>query len=353
MALLLASQMLDRGHDVLFLCRPQFPAIEQIPPGVELRPVLGGMDWDPVGIWRARRALRSHGSEVLLATTNKDMRSAALSAASLGVPIVVRRAMARPLRDAFHYRFLYGRLPFHIIVNSEATGRILLDSAPWISPDRVSVVYNGIDPAAFDEADPADLGVPDGRIKIGFVGRFVEWKGVLTLAEAWPKVAAELGEAHLVLVGEGELEPEMRARLDRAERVTWAGFRRDIPAVMRGLDILAYPSTMEGFGLAAAEAMAAGVPVVGARACALPEVVRDGCEGVLVPPDDPGALAEALVELGSDDEARRRMGRAGRDRVERHFSRSRMVDAYEACLQSAVDGRRPTAGARGGGAEDG
>lgn len=346
MAVLLSRELRSRGHDVLFLCRPVFPALDRIDDGIEVETGLTGIDWDPRGILRSRSALKRHGSRVLLATTNKDMRSAALAAASLDVPVVVRRAMARPLRDVLHYRILYGRLPAHIVVNSEATLRIMLESAPWVSSERTSVVYNGIDGRAFSEAEPADLGVPEGSLAIGFVGRFVEWKGVMTVAEAWPKVAAALPDAHLVLVGEGEMEEEMRARLDGTERVAWTGFRHDIPAVMQALDVLAYPSTMEGFGLAAAEAMAARLPVVGANACALPEVIEDGGTGILVPPRDPTALADALVRLGRDGGLREEMGSRGRERVRRRFARSRMVDEYEACLRTVANGRDRLAEAR-------
>ena len=86
---------------------------------------------------------------------------------------------------------------------------------------------------------------------------------------------------------------------------------------------------MEGFGLAALEAMAAGVPVVGARACALPELIRDGHDGLLVEPHDSSQLAEALIRLGKDETLRRILGERGAECVDRDFSLSRMVDAYE------------------------
>jgi glycosyltransferase involved in cell wall biosynthesis len=336
MAALLAERLSERGHAVELLCRPVYPALDRVRASVRVHPVLSGIDWSPLGILRARRLLQQLDSEVLLATTNKDMRSAAISAWSLGIPVVVRRAMARPLKGAPHYRFLYGRLPAHIITNSAATHRLMLDSAPWIDPDLTSVILNGIDPRPFRDATPAELGVPAGALAVGFVGRFVEWKGVLTLADAWAALAPRLPNAHLVLAGEGELEPEMRARLAGVERVHWAGFRTDIPAVMRALDILAFPSRMEGFGLAAVEAMAAGVPVVAARAAALPEVVGDGQEGLLVEPADPAALAAAIERLAHDPRLRSRLGAAGSARVDRDFADSSMVDRYERVLVQAT-----------------
>lgn len=332
MAVAIAVRLAERGHEVHFLCRPVFPALDSLPDALSVSPVLGGLDWGPVGILRARRALRSHGSRVLLATTNKDMRSAALAAWSLGIPVVVRRAMARPMKGSFHYRLLYGRLPAHIVTNSEATRQIMLTSAPWLDPSKVSVIHNGIDPVPFQETPPLDLGLPADAVVVGFVGRFVDWKGVLDLAEAWRRVEPELPDAHLVLAGEGECEAEMRARLDGARRVHWIGFRDDVPAVMRALDVLAYPSVMEGFGIAAVEAMAAGIPVIGGRAAALPEVVGHEAQGLLVPPHDPEALVAALRRLVRDPDMRHRLGEAGRRRVERQFMESRMIDQYERVL---------------------
>lgn len=336
MATLLAERLADRGHEIRFLCRSVYPALERVRRSVPVFPILGGMDWGPLAIWRSYRLLKKERVQVMLATTNKDMRSAAIAARLREVPVVVRRAMARPLRDNLHYRYLYGRLPAHIVTNSRATRQIMLDSAPWLDPDGTSVILNGIDPRPFQDAAPADLGVPEDTIRVGFVGRFVDWKGVMTLAEAWRTVAPRLPEAHLILVGEGEMEPEMRERLDGVERVRWTGFRDDIPAVMKALDLLAFPSTMEGFGLVAMEAMAAGVPVVAARAAALPEVVGHEEQGLLVEPEDPEALAAAIERLVRNEELRRKLGAGGRERVARDFTEDRMVERYEEVLRRAA-----------------
>lgn len=332
MALALANGLAERGHDVLFLCRPVYPALGRLTAAVRVEAVLGGTDWSPLSIARARAALRAHGSRVLLATTNKDMRSAAVAAWTAGVPVVIRRAMYRPLRDSVHYRLLYGKLAAHVVSNSRATLDLTLHNSPWLDAGRTSLILNGIDADRFANATPADLGLPAGAVAVGFVGRLVDWKGVLDLAAAWPEVAAAVPEAHLVIAGTGDLEPQMRAALTDAPRVHWLGFRRDVPEVMRALDVLAYPSWMEGFGLAAAEGMAAGIPVVGARAGSLPELIDDGAEGRLVPPHDAAALAEALIQLARDPSARARMGAAGRQRVARQFRTERMIDEFETLL---------------------
>lgn len=338
MAALLTERFASRGHDVLFLCRPVYPALDRIPEGVEIAPVLGGVDWSPLAIWRSRRALRRHGSDVMLVTTNKDLRSAGVAARTLRIPVVIRRAMARPLKDSSHYRYLYGELPARLVANSRTTLGIMLDSAPWLDEDRTAVIHNGIDLGRFRNVTPVDLGLPPDAVAVGFVGRFVDWKGVLTLVDAWRRVAPSISRAHLVLVGEGEEEEEMRRRLDGSPRVRWLGFRTDVPQVMAALDVLVYPSVMEGFGLAAVEGMASGLPLIVAEAGSLPEVVGDAGAGRFVPPHDASALGAALVELVTDAELRRTMGARGRERVEELFDLERMVDRYEEVLREAASG---------------
>lgn len=332
----LAAGLGARGHEVVVLCRPGSALEERLRGTVPLAPVLRGMDLGPPGIWRAARALRGFGAEVVLTLMEKDVRLTAPAAGLLGIPVVVRRANDRPLARRPYTRLLYGRIPALHVANSEATRRTLLASAPWLPPASVRVVHNGIDAEALARAEPADLGLPPGALAVGYVGRFDAGKGVLEVARAWPAVAASLPEAHLVLAGKGPVEEEAREILRGAPRVRWIGYRTDVPAVMRALDVLAFPSRSEGFGLVAAEALAAGIPVVATRAGALPEVVRDGVDGVLVPPGDTEALARALVRLGGDPAERARMGRAGRERVRREFSVERMVGEYEALLLRAA-----------------
>lgn len=328
----------SRGHEVLVLCRPGSMMAERMRDVARTAPVLGGIDFHPRSLWRAGRALREFGAEVLVATMKKDVRLAAPVARALGVPVVVRHASDQPLRNGAYHRALYGLLPAHHIANSRATRETLLRSSPWLRPERVSVIHNGVDPSRFDGVVPAQLDLGAGRPVFGFVGRFEHRKGVLDLADAWPAVAAALPEARLALVGAGKREPEMRRRLAGAPRVHWLGLRSDIPSVMRALDVVVMPSHWEGFGLVAVEAMTAGRAVVATTASSLPEIVRDGVDGRLVAPGSPDALAAAMIEVGAAPEVRDRMGGAGRERALRNFSITAMLDAYETLLLRVARG---------------
>jgi glycosyltransferase involved in cell wall biosynthesis len=332
----LARGLTARGHHVAVFCRPDSALEERLRGVAALEPILRGMDLSPTALWRCARALRRHQPDVVLTLMDKDVRLTAPVARILGIPVVVRRANDRPLKSRPHFRLLYGTIPAHHVANSRATRDTILRSAPWLSPEAVTVIHNGIAAAPYQAAAPIDLGLPPGALAIGFIGRFEERKGLLDLARAWPTVAKALPYAHLVIAGKGPVEGDARAILTAEPRVRWLGFRTDVPNVLKALDILAVPSHWEGFGLIAAEGLAAGVPVVAADASSLPEIVDDGVEGLQVPPRDPDAMARALIGLARDPAARARMAAAGPERVRRDFSVERMLERYESVLENVV-----------------
>jgi len=336
----LARGLQARGHEVVVFGRPDSPLQERLAGVAPFEPILKGMDLHPRVLWRAGAALRRHRAQVVLTLMKKDVRLTGPAAWARGTPVVVRHANDRPLGGNLSDRWLFGRLPAMHVANSRSTRGTLLRSAAWLRPEAVAVIHNGVDPEPFATATPAPLGLPAGALAVGFIGRFDHRKGLLDLARAWPQVAAAAPGAHLLLVGKGPAEAEARALLASAPRVHWLGYRTDIPELLRAMDVLAVPSHWEGFGLVAAEALAAGVPVVAADASSLPEIVEHGVHGLLVPPHDPPALAAALLRLAGDPAQRARMGAAGRARVHAEFSVERMIDQYEELLARVVAARR-------------
>jgi glycosyltransferase involved in cell wall biosynthesis len=118
--------------------------------------------------------------------------------------------------------------------------------------------------------------------------------------------------------------------------VVFAGHRTDVPEILQALDIFVLPSNWEGLPNAVLEAMAAGLPVVATRVGGVPEVVVEGQTGILVPPRDPNALADALLTLLRDPNLRRRMGQAGRQRVQEYFSVDQMVSKTETLYEQLL-----------------
>jgi glycosyltransferase involved in cell wall biosynthesis len=128
-------------------------------------------------------------------------------------------------------------------------------------------------------------------------------------------------------------------RVGIRERVRFLGYRADARALVGLMDVLAVPSLTEGSPLIVLEAMAAGVPVVASAVGGIPDQVRHGEEGLLVPPDDPGALGDALGGLLQDPARAHRLGEAGRRRTENEFSHDALVRRIEGVYRSALDGK--------------
>lgn len=320
----------SRGHEIIYLTRPGSPVTTVArEDGHRVGAMLRGYDFPLPAIVSAAWFLRRHGVDVMLSTPQKDLRLGGLAGRVAGVPVVAM-GVTRPSTGGIDSR-LWRWVPDHIVANSLHTRRCFLE-LQGIEPEDVSLIYNGRDLEPFARSDPANLGVAPHGVVVTFVGRIDPEKGIRHLIDAWPRIRAEVAKVRLVIAGSGGLEERLRNRTADDASVSWLGFRNDVPAILAASDVVVVPSTEESFGLVALEAMASGVPVVGTRAGGLPEVVRHGQEGLLVPPCDPRALAEAVITLAGDSRARHRLGSAGRRRADR-FSALHMIDAYEETLR--------------------
>ena len=217
---------------------------------------------------------------------------------------------------------------------------------------KVVVIPSGVDPAPFRRADgegTADvrrtLGLSDSiRLLVGLFGRVAPWKGQHLAIEA----AARLDTTALVIVGAplfGEVAYEAELarlveRLGLAGRVKLLGFREDIPRLMRAVDVVVHTSTApEPFGRVLVEAMLVERPVIASDAGGAREIVEDGVTGLLVPPGQPDALAEALRRLLDDPALRLAMGRRGRERAERQFTLVPTLEALDRLVASVASER--------------
>jgi len=150
---------------------------------------------------------------------------------------------------------------------------------------------------------------------VGTVGWLLPIKGPIYLLRAMAEVWKSYPQASLVYVGKGDLEKELRqeaSRMGVPEKVWFLGWRDDIPEIMCILDIFALPSLNEGMGRVLVEAMAAGRPIVASNVGGIPDLVCQGKNGLLVPPEDPKALARELLFLIANPDKRRKMGDTGR-----------------------------------------
>jgi starch synthase len=225
-----------------------------------------------------------------------------------------------------------------------------------VDPERVVVIHNGVDAEAFRRTERrealARYGVREPYVL--FVGRISEQKGIFPLLEAARALPEDVS---LVLCASSPDTPELLARLEAAvagrPRVRWINAMLPVAEVVELYShaaVFVCPSIYEPFGLINLEAMACGTPVVATRVGGIPEVVVDGETGGLVPPGDEAALARALRDALADPARARRMGDAGRRRVEAHFSWDRIAERTLEVYRDAVAAK---AAARGGSSEAG
>ncbi len=196
---------------------------------------------------------------------------------------------------------------------------------------KVGLVWNGIDLTRFRPTGPC----VDGPAVT--VARVNPEKDVANLVRAAAEVARTDAAFRVEVAGDGPCLPDVRRLADElhiADAVRFRGVVRDIPTLLAGASLFVLPSLNEGISLTLLEAMAVGLPVVATKVGGTPEAVEDGVTGLLVPPGDPAALAAAIRRLRADPALARRLGEAGRRRVEQHFDVVRMVRNYEALYRN-------------------
>lgn len=246
--------------------------------------------------------------------------------------------------------------PFHLYITRHAlagadhvtaTGLSLASATLRYAPrDKpVTVVPYGVDLERFQP--PQRDSARSGEVVIGSVGRLSREKGLDVLLDAFARLPQNGASVRLVVAGDGPLRGKLEAQAQRLGIASRVEFRGEVPHdavpdVLAELDIFVMPSRAEGFGVAALEASAMELPVVASRIHGIPDVVRDGRTGLLVPPGDAGALASAIARLVGDRTLRDELGRAGRAFVEERYrwqdNVAQMEHLYQHLLQTFPEG---------------
>jgi glycosyltransferase involved in cell wall biosynthesis len=214
--------------------------------------------------------------------------------------------------------------------------------------DRVGVIYNGIDTAAFGDVGRLrrevrhELQLRPNDFAILQAARLQPIKDHATAIRAMSRVAAIRGDIRLLVAGEGLSASEIDAltgALGLQTQVIRLGFRADVTRLLAAADLVLLSSVSEGIPLSLIEGMAAGLPVLATRVGGIPEVVEDGRTGQLVAASDDEAMAQQILRLAEDPVLREQMGQAGRQRANELFSEARMVAQYDRAYRDMATGR--------------
>jgi glycosyltransferase involved in cell wall biosynthesis len=304
-------------------------------------------------------ALAAHLSEVRPDVLHNHMfraetvgTRAAIALAEVGQrrPYVVSTIHSSRIRSEEDRRHLRDLTPHmdQLIAVSKAIEHKLVDEERVQAPVRL--IYNGVDLSRYDHQEPCctlpeEYGMEPGSKLVGVVARLEPEKGHPTLLEAWPTVLRAVPDAYLLFVGEGSRREALEAQareLRIAHRVVFTGRRDDVPAVTAALDVAVLPSYREAQGLSILEAMALSRPVVASRVGGIPEMITDGETGLLVPPHDASALADAISRLLLDHPFADTIGRAGHDLVHDRFCIELMVSAIQSIYDEGARVVRPS-----------
>lgn len=232
--------------------------------------------------------------------------------------------------DRFHLRYMD-----HVVAVSEAQAEKVRKTG--VRPERVSVIHNAIDPDRFVDPDPRYrtklekfFRTPRSHF-IGTAGRLSPEKGFDVFLGAAARVLEARPDAGFVLFGHGAMKQLLQQQIAMAGlggAVVLAGFRNDLDRFIPQLDLFVLPSYTEGLPNVVLEACVAGVPVVATEVGGTPEVIEDGVSGFLVPPGDPDALANRMLEALECEERMKEVGFNGRQRVLEQFTFTSQVEGY-------------------------
>lgn len=294
-------------------------------------------DLSPSLAVRIARLLRSGEYQIVHShLVHADWYVAVASVAAPGVALVSTKHNDDPFRRTYPFRVIERAMSNRCtatITISEALRDFTLRYSPPRTP--IATVLYGLKAPRGAPGRSAEFDSPT----LLAVARLVRQKGLDILIQAMRPIKDSVPDARLLLAGDGPERPalERLARdLGLADSVRFLGHRDDVDHLMRRAWVLVHPSRWEGFGLVLLEAMKQGMPVVAARVSAVPEIVVPGATGLLVPPEDPRALAAAVITALGDERFRRDAGMRGFERLVERFSAERMARETAAIYDHAV-----------------
>ena len=316
---LLIRALADRGLEQRFVARAGSPLVERLSGvgGLEIIELKRPFFLFHPGVCR--------GVDLVHAHTGQASHVAALGNLVFGTPYIVTRRVDNPIRNDFFNRLAYRRA-WHVVALSRVIRDRVIDFMPALD---VRIIP---DAAAHLPVDPVTVGKLQekyaGRFLIGHTGELSNaHKGQLYLIQAARRIEKEAPHVQILLIGHGDDEAFLRKEAYGLSNLEFVGFVDNVGDYLSILDVFTYPSLHEGMGSAILDAMEFGLPVVATDVDGIPDIVEQGVTGLLVPPADSVALANALLRTCREQDFREGLGRAGKERAAQ-YSPERMADRY-------------------------
>ncbi|MBI5328275.1 MAG: glycosyltransferase family 4 protein [Deltaproteobacteria bacterium] len=298
--------------------------------GIEIRTVSMESSISPSAIFSLLKIIKQENVNIVCTHSGKDsMLGAIAGRLSKMKPKIVRtRHLALPITS----KITYSILPHKVVTVSEYVRKYLVEEK-GISADKVVSIPTGVDLERFnpDIVKPVsreDLKIPSDAIIVGTIAMLRRKKGHHTLLDAIPLVLKEFPKTIFLFVGNGPQKENIEKKiieLGIGGNVKLVGLRKDVPEILKTIDLFVLPTLQEALGTSFLEAMAMRKPVIGTKVGGVPEVVNDGVSGMLVEPENPDALAHAIINIFKDRDRMNKIGDEGRMQVENKYSVDVMV----------------------------
>lgn len=326
------------------LCRPDGWLQDHV--GPEIRIVESELNRSPSELMRMAAWIKTNGIELIHTHMTRAHAFGVLMRMMTGVPVI---ATAHACSFQLHWR-----MNDYVIANSQAT----YDYHRRVNriPTRMmEKVFCFTDMERFKQVTPLDQAIVKREMRlsgdeflVGVVGDVLARKGQIYLMRALPEIIEAVPNFQLVMLGRFRRNETYVKRLRAIQhrqnlyrRIKWLGLRTNVQDFMSIFDLCVVPSVQEPLGLVALEALAAGTPVVASDTGGLPEIVRPGENGILVPPKDPRKLAQAIIAMAESKTRRERLGENGRQMVEREFATVPLAREVESIFNRVVQSRTP------------
>ena len=336
--------MKERGHTVS-LSAPEHSQIYKRASSAGIK--VFGIDFDRKSLFitghKLRKLIQTERIQILNTHSSRDSWAGGIAGRIAGVKIIRTRHISSKLNANPGTKLVYGPLNDGIVTTGNFIKEQLVREL-GISPGKIYSIPTGIDVRKFMDADAEkvrrEFGIAEDEPVIGIAAALRSWKGHLHIVRAMSEVIRLYPKARFLAAGEGDLRKgitELSAELRLQNSVILAGHREDIPDIIAAFDVSVMASyASEGIPQFALQSMAAGKPIVGTETGGIPEVVKDGINGYIVPPKKPEALADAILKLLSEPENAREMGLAGRRMAMENHTREKMLDDTEALYRKVL-----------------
>ena len=339
-----AKGLTERGHSVVLASKKNSKILQYASErGVRTEVFEISGDISPLTTMKIASWMKKHDTEILICNLNKDVRVAGLAARMVGRPLVLARHGMLLCSRKWKHKLSLTRLTDGIITNSR-TIREAYAGYGWFGSEFVKVIYNGL--VIPEKVTPFDFASRfPGKKIIYSAGRLSEQKGFGYLIDAAAILRRKRSDLLFAISGEGKLEEELKGRvkaLGIEDSFVFLGFASDIYPHLKGCDLFVLTSLFEGMPNVVMEAMAMQKPVIatdvnGARELMGATTESTECEtGLIIPPKDPQAIADAVEKIIDNPETLAAFGKAGHDRVSSQFTMQAMVDNLERHLQQKL-----------------